>query len=61
MNICFCEEFCSQFNLEHSCCGSCHDGFDEGYSSLCEREINGITYQVCCKVLQKYDEKNENS
>jgi hypothetical protein len=51
-DVCFCEEFKQKFGVDRSCCYSCHNDFDEGYSSLCEREIEGITYCVCCRMLE---------
>jgi hypothetical protein len=57
LDICFCEEFSSKFNIPLNCCDFCHDDFNSGYADICEREIDGVTYQVCCLMLNKYDQK----
>lgn len=55
----FCEDFETKFGLDFSCCDSCHEDFYEGYADLCEKEIDGIIYQICCNALQKYKDKFE--
>jgi len=52
-----CEDFLNDFEISRQCCGSCHSDSDNGYAHMCEREIDGKTYQVCCALLCEYDEK----
>lgn len=36
--------------LTCDCCDSCHEDSDEYDYDLCEIEVDGTTYQVCCYV-----------
>lgn len=57
IDISFCEEFSKNFDLALDCCDLCHDDFEMGYADLCEKEIDGVTYLICCRMSQRYDEK----
>lgn len=61
MYICFCEEFRKKFDISKNCCNSCHQDFDEGYSDLCEIEIDHVIYQVCCSIDLQYKEKQKDN
>lgn len=50
------ERYCSEVRFLHpdapDCCGSCHDDWELGYADHCEIEIDGVTYLVCCKLME---------
>lgn len=54
-----CEEMAKHFGLEQSCCDSCHNDVDEGYSSLIEIEIEKGYFHVCCYMNSRYELSQE--
>lgn len=57
----YCPVFCHELvDVPVSCCDSCHDDVEYGYG-LNEFTLDGIDYEVCCKVAvalgRRYDEK----
>ena len=38
-----------------SCCASCHDDCDMGYGDMCNKEINGEEYYICCSMLHEWE------
>ena len=52
-----CEELSKKFDISLNCCDSCHDDFESGYSDMCCKIIDDVSFDICCRMSQSYDEK----
>lgn len=50
-----CRTLAEKFDVERSCCSSCHSDHNMGYSQLGElyNDEEGIYYNVCCQMASK--------
>lgn len=53
-----CDSVREHLKLQETCCGSCHDDEDEGFSLLCGGSLpDGTEYEVCCAVSNAATER----
>lgn len=52
-----CKEFSDYYNLEFSCCNSCHHEFDELDVEPLEHKVESGYFYVCCAALIALEEK----
>jgi hypothetical protein len=49
-------KYCSDLPIKFSCCQSCHEEFNEGYSYPFVGEYKGEEYSLCCTGINALDE-----